>query len=292
MSSLSPDDYEIKLKIDTKNSTEIKTIHFKIKKPFWLNTFFLIGIGILFLVLIYSFYKWQIRKLKRKNELLIEKVNLEKNLNQSKLKAIKSQMNPHFFYNALNTLQSYILSNEKKQAIEYLSKFSNLTRTILELTEKDYISVNEEIKTLKLYLDIEKARFEDDFKYEINTNSDLDNEHIKIPSMMLQPYVENAIKHGLLHKKDNKELKISFEKNNDILKITIDDNGIGRQKSGELNTIKNKNHNSFATEAMQNRIDLLNQYNHNNISIVITDKTNFLKQSIGTTVTFKIPISY
>ena len=292
LSSLSPDDYEIKLKIDTKNSTEIKTIHFKIKKPFWLNTFFLIGIGILFLVLIYSFYKWQIRKLKRKNELLIEKVNLEKNLNQSKLKAIKSQMNPHFFYNALNTLQSYILSNEKKQAIEYLSKFSNLTRTILELTEKDYISVNEEIKTLKLYLDIEKARFEDDFKYEINTNSDLDNEHIKIPSMMLQPYVENAIKHGLLHKKDNKELKISFEKNNDILKITIDDNGIGRQKSGELNTIKNKNHNSFATEAMQNRIDLLNQYNHNNISIVITDKTNFLKQSIGTTVTFKIPISY
>ncbi len=289
---MSPDDYEIKLKIDTKNSTEIKTIHFKIKKPFWLNTFFLIGIGILFLVLIYSFYKWQIRKLKRKNELLIEKVNLEKNLNQSKLKAIKSQMNPHFFYNALNTLQSYILSNEKKQAIEYLSKFSNLTRTILELTEKDYISVNEEIKTLKLYLDIEKARFEDDFKYEINTNSDLDNEHIKIPSMMLQPYVENAIKHGLLHKKDNKELKISFEKNNDILKITIDDNGIGRQKSGELNTIKNKNHNSFATEAMQNRIDLLNQYNHNNISIVITDKTNFLKQSIGTTVTFKIPISY
>ncbi len=292
LSSLSPDDYEIKLKIDDENFKNIETIHFTIKKPIWLNPIVLSLLGITFLFILFALYKRQILKIQKQNQLALDKINLEKNANQSKLKAIKSQMNPHFFYNALNTLQSYILSNEKKQAIEYLSKFSNLTRTILELTEKDFISVNEEIKTLKLYLDIEKVRFEDDFNYEIITNSELDNEHIKIPSMLLQPYVENAIKHGLLHKKENKELKISFEKNNDILKITIDDNGIGRQKSGELNAIKNKNHNSFATEAMQNRIDLLNQYNHKNISIVITDKTNLLEQSIGTTVTFEIPISY
>ena len=292
LSSLAPDDYEIRLKIDAKNCSSIETIHFSIAKPFWLNPFLLSAIAILLLLILYGLYKWQICKIEQKNQLELDKINLEKNVNKSKLKAIKSQMNPHFFYNALNTLQSYILSNEKKQAVDYLSKFSNLTRTILEMTEKDFTSVSDEIKTLSLYLDIEKARFEEDFSYEITTNSKTENDHIKIPTMLLQPYVENAIKHGLLHKQGKKELHISFEKTNDIIKITIDDNGIGRQRSAELNAIKNKNHISFATEATQNRIDLLNQYTHKNISIVIVDKSNALDQSLGTTVIFEIPISY
>ena len=292
LSSLSPNDYEIKLKIAAENYKSTATINFTIKKPIWLNPIVLSIFGITFLLILYAYYKWQIAKIEKKNQIALEKINLEKNINKAKLKAIKSQMNPHFFYNALNTLQSYILSNEKKQAIDYLSKFSNLTRTILEMTEKDSVSVSEEIKALKLYLDIEKARFESDFKYDIDTNSSLDTENIKIPSMLLQPYVENAIKHGLLHKQGNKKLKIIFEKENDNLKITIEDNGIGRQKSAELNAIKNRNHNSFATKAMQNRINLLNQYNQKNISIFITDKTNSLAKSLGTTITFEIPISY
>lgn len=292
LSSLAPNDYEIRLKIDDNKGTSIKTINFSIAKPFWLNPIILVATAIFLLVILYSLYQWQIRKIEKKNKLEFDKINLEKNVNQSKLKAIKSQMNPHFFYNALNTLQSYILSNEKKQAIDYLSKFSNLTRTILEMTEKDFISLSDEIKTLRLYLDIEKARFEKDFSYEIATNSKSENDNIKVPTMLLQPYVENAIKHGLLHKQGKKELYISFEKTNDILIITIDDNGIGRQKSTELNAIKNKNHVSFATEATQNRIDLLNQYTHKNISVVIVDKSNALQHSLGTTVIFEIPISY
>lgn len=293
LSSLSSGNYIIHLAINHNNEkTELQTIQFEIKKPFWLNTFFLIGIGMLFLVLIYSFYKWQIRKLKRKNELQLEKVNLEKNLNQSKLKAIKSQMNPHFFYNALNTIQSFILSNDKKQAVSYLSKFSTLTRTILEMSEKENITLSEEIKTLGLYLDIEKARFDEDFNYEINIGYGIDIENIKIPSMLLQPYVENAVKHGLLHKKGEKKLTIDFERVFDSLKITIDDNGIGRQKSAELNAIKNKDHLSFATEAMQNRIELLNQYKQQNITINFEDKISKNGQSLGTKVIIEIPITY
>ena len=160
------------------------------------------------------------------------------------------------------------------------------------MTEKDFISVSDEIKTLKLYLDIEKARFEEDFNYEISTNSELDDDAIKIPTMLLQPYIENAIKHGLLHKNGKKDLKISFESTADVLKISIDDNGIGREKSRILNAIKNKNHVSFATEATQNRIELLNQYTHRTISVQIIDKHNSLEQSLGTTVLFEIPISY
>ena len=224
------------------------------------------------------------------------KCHLVRNLNSKKpqrsaLKAIKSQMNPHFFYNALNTIQSYILANDKKQAVNYLSKFSQLTRTILEMSEKENISLAEEIKTMNLYLEIEKARFDEDFEYEIITDKTLDLELIKIPSMLLQPYVENAVKHGLLHKKGSKTLKIIFEKKQSMLHIEINDNGIGRQKSSELNAIKNKNHNSFATEAMQNRIELLNKNKIEKITINYIDKLNPNQQSTGTNVVIEIPIS-
>lgn len=292
LSALSPDTYIVRLKIGEENSSPIQKIEFTIKNPIWLNPIVLSILGLGLLLLLYVYYKWQIRKIEKRNLLLLEKVNLEKNLNQSKLKAIKSQMNPHFFYNALNTLQSYILSNDKKQAVNYLSKFSNLTRTILEMTEKETVSVSEETKTLGLYLEIEKARFEDDFSYDIKIGSTVDAESIKIPTMLLQPYVENAVKHGLLHKKGKKHLQVLFEKEDDILKITIDDNGIGRQKSGELKAIKNKKHQSFATEAMQNRVALLNQYTRKNITIHYTDKVNKSNQPAGTLVVFEIPITF
>ncbi|MCU4189023.1 histidine kinase [Flavobacterium sp. HXWNR29] len=291
--SLASGNYTIQLAINHDNlKIDLQTIQFEIKKPFWLKPIFLFGFGFVFLGLIYTFYKLQILKLEKRNQLLLEKVNLEKNLNQSKLKAIKSQMNPHFFYNALNTIQSFILSNEKKQAVSYLSKFSNLTRTILEMTEKETISIAEEVKTLGLYLDIEKARFEEDFNYHILVDDEIDAENIKIPTMLLQPYVENAVKHGLLHKQGEKAVTIHFQKETEHIKISIDDNGIGRQKSTELNAIKNKNHNSFATEAMQNRVNLLNQYNQKNISIQYIDKTNLNNQPTGTSVVFEIPITY
>lgn len=293
LSSLSPGKYNIQLAIiDNNLKIDLQTIQFTIKKPFWLHPLFIIGFVCVFLGFVYWIYHLQIRKIEKRNLLQLEKVNLEKNLNQSKLKAIKSQMNPHFFYNALNTIQSYILSNDKKQAVNYLSKFSNLTRTILEMTEKETISIAEELKTLGLYLDIEKARFEEDFEYQILVDKTIDAENIKIPTMLLQPYVENAVKHGLLHKQGKKLVTIHFQKNGEHLKISIDDNGIGRQKSAELNAIKNKNHQSFASEATQNRVNLLNQYNQKNISIQFIDKTNLIQQSIGITVVFEIPITY
>ena len=292
LSSVSPGDYKLYLKIDANYETPIQQINFKINKPFWLNTFFLIYLGLIIIALAYTFYKYQIQKIEKKNQLLLDKVNLEKNLNQSKLKAIKSQMNPHFFYNALNTIQSFILTNDKKQAVSYLSKFSTLTRTILEMSEKETISISEEVKTLRLYLDIEKARFEEDFSYQIEIDNTIDAENNKIPTMLLQPYVENAVKHGLLHKKGEKIVTIRFQKEAEHLKVSIDDNGIGRQKRKKKKKIKNKNHISFATEAMQNRVNLLNQYNQKNISIQYIDKTNLGNQSTGTTVVFEIPITY
>ena len=291
LSSLSSGSYTILIAINYSNQKiDFQQIQFEIKKPFWLSYLFIFISSVVLILLFYVFYKYQIGKIEKQSQILLEKNELEKNLNLSTLKAIKSQMNPHFFYNALNTIQSYILSNDKKQAINYLSKFSSLTRNILEMTEKEFISIAEEISTMSLYLDIEKARFDADFEYEINTErlSDLD---YKIPSMLLQPYIENAVKHGLLHKSGLKKITISFAKMDTKIRIEIDDNGIGRQKSAALNAIKNKNHNSFATEAMQNRIDLLNKNNTNKITINFIDKLNQSQQSLGTTVVIEIPIN-
>ncbi len=291
LSSLSPGNYQLQLKIDGLENAPVESLSFNIAKPLWQTKLFILGTSLLIIFLFWIIYKSRINKIQKKNRLIIDKINLEKNLNQSKLKAIKSQMNPHFFYNALNTIQSYILANDKKQAVNYLSKFSALTRTILEMSEKETIPLSEEIKTLGLYLDIEKARFSEDFEYEINTVNISDADHIKIPAMLLQPYIENAVKHGLLHKNGEKHLSVTFEKQSDQLLISIDDNGIGMKKSAELNAIKNKNHRSFATVAMQTRIDLLNKNNSRKINISNIEKQNGAQQSLGTTVIINIPIT-
>ena len=292
LSSLASGDYTIFFKTAIENRfSAVQKLEINILKPIWEQYWFIGILALLTFGSVIFFYKNQIQKINLRNAILVERFELEKNLNLSALKAIKSQMNPHFFYNALNTIQSYILSNDKKQAVNYLSKFSQLTRTILEMSEKEYVHLSDEIKTLNLYLEIEKARFNDDFEYEISSDTALDIDLIKIPSMLLQPYIENAVKHGLLHKKGLKFLKITFLKKQFMLHIEISDNGIGRQKSMALNAIKNKNHNSFATVAMQNRIDLLNKNNTEKITIHYIDKENQRKQSEGTNVIIEIPIS-
>ncbi|MFK7049463.1 Sensor histidine kinase YehU [Flavobacterium columnare] len=291
LNSLSSGKHSLKFQTVANGKKSVITkLTLNISKPFWLSYSFISLVILFFIGLIYSFLKWQLAKIKKRNQLLLDKIHLEKNVNQSNLRALKSQMNPHFFFNALNTLQSYIIANEKNEAIEYLSKFSNLTRIILEMTDKDWINISDEIKTLRLYLEIEKARFEDDFLFSIKTQSDLDIDTIKIPSMLLQPYVENALKHGLLHKIGTKELHLNFTIQNKVLNISIEDNGIGRKKSQELNEIKNKKHQSFATNALQNRIDLLNEYNQKNISIEIIDKLTENQLPNGTLVIIQIPL--
>jgi two-component sensor histidine kinase len=282
LASLSPGKYKILFKIN--NQTNSNEILININKPWWLSWWFLLLVAMLLLSIIFGIYKWQIEVAKQKNNLLLEKIELEKNLHNSMLASIKSQMNPHFLFNALNTIQSFIISEEKKNASNYLSKFSKLTRMILEMSERNKITLNEELQALQLYLDLEKMRFED-LETEVITAIGLHLDEIKIPSMILQPYVENSIKHGLLHKKGNRKLRITFSKMQQNLKIEIDDNGIGRKKSEELNKIKFQKHQSFSTDANLKRIELLNK-EQNNIGIEYIDKPD----GAGTTVVILLPL--
>lgn len=286
--SLAPGNYTILLKVKNYDQT-IQSISFTIQKPWYLRIPFLVFFSIIFIFIIIQLLKFQRQRINKKNKTIFEKIELEKNLNQSTLKAIKSQMNPHFFFNALNTIQSFILLNDKKQAINYLSKFSLLTRNILDMTEKEYISIQDEIKTLTTYLELEEVRFNEDFSFEIKVDDKIDVENQKIPTMIIQPYVENAIKHGLLHKQGLKKLVLSFMLDEEKIKVIIDDNGVGRQKSSELNALKNKNHKSFATKAIQNRIDLINNNIENKITILFEDKNNDMSVSQGTVVIINFP---
>ena len=228
---------------------------------------------------------------KKRNEELLAIESLNANLRQSQLKGIKAQMNPHFLFNSLNTIQSYILKNEKSKASVYLGKFSNLIRKVLNQSEEEYISLFSEIETLTIYLELEKMRFENVLEYEIVQSENLNKELSYIPSMIIQPFIENALKHGLIHKKENRKLliQISNEANSKEIVCTIEDNGIGREASARMNKFKLQ-HQSFASEATIKRIQLLNQGKKSKIEVEIIDLKDSHQEPIGTKVILKIPV--
>ena len=285
LASLSPDNYTISFRLG--ESKKPYTVRFVIQPAWYATTWFLLLSIALGFCVFFFYFRSRIRSLQKRNALLSQKVELEENLTRSMLTSIKSQMNPHFFYNALNTIQSFIFTDDKKNASTYLSKFSKLTRMILEMSDKETVRLAEEIEALTLYLDIEKVRFDTDFEFSIDVDKEIETDFISIPSMIIQPYVENAVKHGLLHKKGAKQLTIHFSRTTTHLVIRIDDNGIGRERANELNQRKTDRHQSFATAANQKRLELLNNGRNASVGIQFIDKP----LGSGTTVIINIPIA-
>lgn len=214
----------------------------------------------LLLILISRFYVIRKQKIKLKRAYNQLEINKKNELAVSNLKALQSQMNPHFIFNALNSVQDLVLLQDIRNSNKYLGKFSDLIRKILLSSKEQFIPLAEEIEILSLYLDLEKLRFGDDFiinfKAEI-TESDMAN--IQLPAMFIQPYIENSIKHGLFHKEGEKKLRVHFYKENNYLNCIVEDNGVGQEKSKQF---KEKNlhlHTGFSTEAINDRIRLLNE---------------------------------
>jgi sensor histidine kinase YesM len=287
--------YTIGFKIYNKKTNQIvfstQANSFTILLPFWKTWWFLTIVFIALLMGIYIVYKLQIKKINKKNKIKLAHLTLENNLKESKLQLIKSQMNPHFFFNAINNIQSYIFTNETKEASLYLSKFSKLTRKILEFSEVNTITLKEEISSLQLYLELQQMRFKD-LHFTINTHNITNTELINIPTMMYQPYVENALLHGLSHSLKQKKLIIDFKLDNSNTLIgIITDNGIGRKKSEELNQLNLNKPKSFATKANLERIQLLNK-NQYKITVNYIDLHNNLHESTGTQVIIKIELSW
>jgi tetratricopeptide (TPR) repeat protein len=254
-------------------------------------------VGIVGLLLIGSFSGFLFftrYRVQQQNTLLAAKVSaveFEKDKTRMELTALKSQMNPHFIFNALNSIQEFIILNDKKKANQFMGKYADLVRSTLQMSDKESITLDEEVKSLELYLELEKLRFEDNFNYRINIAEALQERNDRLPAMLIQPYVENAIKHGLLHQQGNKTVTIDFQielNNPSIIKCIIEDNGIGRARSAELNAMRIKKHTSFSTGATQKRLQLLNKGKDNAIVVTFEDLNDHLGQANGTRVTLRI----
>lgn len=220
-----------------------------------------------------------------------KRLALEKQYRNSELKALKAQMNPHFIFNALNSIQEYIILNEKNLASDYLGKFADLMRKYLDHSDAGFITVQEEIESLHMYLDLEALRFEDTLTYKINVDKNIQPDAVKLPTMLIQPYVENALKHGLLHKDGERILHISFtQSKKEIISCAIQDNGIGRKASAIMKEQQGVMHQSFATQANENRLQLLNYKENKKIGVEIIDLYDQLGNVQGTKVTLDIPL--
>lgn len=221
-------------------------------------------------------------------ELKIKQQQVEIERTESELKAIKAQMNPHFIFNSLNSIQEMFFLGDKRLANEHLGQFSMLTRQILNASGKQYISLSEEVDMLHKYLQLEGLRFEKDFTYNIQLGCEEEADDIMLPPMLIQPYIENAIRHGLLHKQGEKNVSICFyfSEADKLLTCLVNDNGIGRKAAAKINQYRSALHQSFATSANQKRLDLLNQNREHAIAVQYDDTAN------GTTVHIHIPIAY
>jgi|GEM_PF-1977257 len=287
LQNLSPGKYDLSLKLETLNGNSGPEKHLQIiiNYPWWQTKTFFLLTTIFTLLLLRFLYRRQTRILLYRSK---RKEETNRKLAELKLQALQAQMNPHFIFNSLNAIQSFVLVGDNTIASEYLGEFSRLMRMFLESSRNRYITLKEEILLLELYVKLEKLRFEDKFQFNFTyDNIDLEQE---IPSMLLQPFVENAINHGLLFKKGKGILTIHLFKDNNHLICSIEDNGIGREKAMEL---KNRTSHSYQSRGMKiiaEKIDVLRIVDHVYASIKITDLFDEKMESIGTRVIIKIPL--
>jgi two-component system, LytTR family, sensor kinase len=230
----------------------------------------------------------QSRELEEQRKMRLE-IEYTKRLTELELRAIRAQINPHFIFNCLNSIQLFIMQHDYNSAQQYLSDFSLLIRKTLEMSKLNFVSLNDEIGYLSTYLRLEKMRFENKMEYEILIDPTVVPNKAELPSMLLQPYIENAVKHGINNPTDKGRLKVLFEEVAEDLICTIEDNGIGIRRSRELSMESFRKHLSAGMELSSNRAELINKMFNTDIKIEVTDKEEQMSGLTGTIVKIIIP---
>lgn len=284
-SSLLPGKYNLEIKASNNTGVWSAPLQysFTVKPPFWNTWWFYSLLGALFLVSVYWFYKRRIKSVK-------DKAALQQQLAELESKALRAQMNPHFIFNSLNAIQELIVTQNVEAAYDYLSKFSKLLRLVLNNSEKSLIPLSEEIAMLQLYLELESLRFRKSFSYEIQVEDSLDAETVLAPPLLLQPFIENAIWHGLMLKEAVKKITLNIHRQEDVILCVIEDNGIGRKRAAE---IKEKKLGAVHLESKglklsQQRIGLL-QLNGKKGNVKIEDLYEN-GEAAGTRVNIQLPL--
>jgi tetratricopeptide (TPR) repeat protein len=216
------------------------------------------------------------------------KTDKEKSTLQQRL--FRSQMNPHFIFNSLASIQNSIINEDPEKASKYLARFSKLVRNILVSSVEEFCTLEEEIATIENYLELQKIRFPDKFDFTIVVDPGIDQDIIRIPTMLAQPFIENAIEHGIQHKSGKGNIDIKFSRHHNIVKLEIVDDGVGRKKAGEILKQQQPEHHSLAIKITLQRLEILNKKRKQNIKLLITDLEDKNGSPAGTKATFDIPI--
>ncbi len=253
-------------------SSPTYTFSLHILTPFYLKWWFILLAAFLIGLWVLLMVKWRIAILNKRNLEKLKKERLQIQALKSELAAIRSQMNPHLIFNSLSSIQTKILSNQSKEAYEHLVIFTKLLRQALEFSQQEYISLKEELTFLTNYINLEFLRKDDSFSWKLEQDESVNLDSVYIPSLLLQPFIENAIIHGLMHSTNDKHLLIRIKQgqNNGFI-VVIEDNGIGREASAKINQNRVREHTSFALKATNDRIAMINKSGKLHIRIEIVD---------------------
>lgn len=262
-------------------SKETKIQKLELEQRNWV----LLGLSVFIVIFAFASYFFY------KNRQVVAKYNLL----QTEQQVYRLQMNPHFFFNALVAIQDFVMQADGLKASSYIAKFARLMRQTLEQSQQEFTTISSEIETIKYYLELQQLRFKGKFQYEITVDDNLEIDDIEIPIMLMQPVIENAIEHGLKESNDGK-INISFhQKTENLLQISIADNGVGRNKAKLANNDSidiPKKHNSMATKILASRVELLQKQANFKLEVEVIDKKMETDQESGTTVCFVMPLKY
>lgn len=273
-------------------TSQTRLLSITIRTPFWKKGWFLIVMIVIALSLIGTVVYYRFQQITKRNRRKLLEEKREQDLRIAQLTSLRAQMNPHFIFNTLASIQGRILGGFQQKAVENIEHFSALLRKVLDLSSRELILLTDEVDVLEKYLAIEQDRFDGSLHYSIEVDEALRNEVIRIPSLITQPFVENALRHGLMHKQGEKKLSIRFLLRENSLVIEIEDNGVGRRTSAEINKLRGITYRSFAMDAYRKRIDLLNASRQHKIDLNIVDHVTESGMPAGTTVQLILPLGY
>ena len=235
----------------------------------------------------YVIYRYRVEQIRKEERL---RTHYQRQLADMEMSALRAQMNPHFIFNCLNSIENFVIKNETLKASTYLNDFARLIRLILQNSRSSYVPVDDELEALELYLQMESLRFVNKFDYQVIVAPEVSSGNIEIPPMLIQPYVENAIWHGLIPRETGGMLTITMDKDNGMLRCVVEDNGIGRKKSQEIRESKAvRGKRSMGMSITGDRIKLLNLLHDTNTQVEIHDLTDENGNGTGTRVELKIP---
>lgn len=299
LSYIPPGNYLFQAKTINENGIQSENpveINFTIRPPYWktwwFTTFIILSIILIVAAIFRIMYRIRLKEINKRNalekEFIENKNKLQQEIEKFRQQALSQQMNPHFIFNSLNSIQYFIYQNEKTLSNKYLTKFSRLIRLILDNSQHTTIPIQDEFEALTLYLELEDMRLKGKLNFEITIEDSINTEFYRIPPLLIQPYVENSIWHGLVNKPDDGKVSIILKDEDSHFKCIVEDDGIGREKAREIQQRKNKTYKSLGTKITKRRLELFADNSYERIDVKYIDLKKD-SESSGTRVEIIIP---